>query len=207
MSSYTEWEFCSSHETRKVEDVVKNDIVTGKKLDLSLLPLPDIDIRGVLQTTTRTLTVLDMEGCGLTSIPNSIKSLINLERLRVHSNTLSALPPEIAELGKLTLLNAYGNRLTELPSNFRYMRTLQTLRLGGNRFTEPGLAPIAGMSSLKELYVRENPSLRSIPRAVALMQSLQQLGVEDDDKISAPPMHVIGEGMDAVRRFAQTYNW
>ena len=82
------------HGARKaVEDIQGNDDDTpdGVKFDphggLSHVALTDI-----LSTAVTTIAILDVSGCCLTSIPNAIDRLVNLQYLRIESNDLKALP-------------------------------------------------------------------------------------------------------------------
>ena len=52
--------------------------------------------------------------------------------------------------------------------------------------------------SLEELYLRENPNMRTIPRAIALLPSLQVLNAEDN-RIENPPMIYVNGGLDQIR--------
>ena len=167
-----------------IEDVYdEHGMWNGKRLRLenhSLEPYPGL--RSILNDIPTTLTVLNIGGCGLSALPESISRLTNLQRLRVEANDLSEFPRSMGHLTNLKRLRAYGNELSWLPEEFGDLRSLQILRLGGNKFNthhhHDGLGAIKYMSALRELYLRENPDLREIPGYVATKRGLEIFGVD-----------------------------
>lgn len=75
------------------------------------------------------LQVLRIDHNELTSLPDEIGSLSNLEQLSVSSNILKALPDTICNLSKLQLLDIRKNSLRSLPMTIYQNRCLQSLRL------------------------------------------------------------------------------
>ena len=158
----------------------------GKRLRLenhSLEPYPGHPgLSSILKEIPTTLTVLNIGGCGLSAIPESISRLTNLQRLRVEANDLTHFPRSMGSLTKLRRLRAYGNELSWLPEEFGNLGSLQILRLGGNKFKthrhHDGLGAIKSMSALRELYLRENSGLREIPRYIATKPDLEIFGVD-----------------------------
>ena len=112
----SEWPFTlkdGETDIRQVERVYDPpEMHDGKRLDLTRLPLPDYDMSTLLQRTVNTLTVLNMGECDLGIIPSAISNLVNLQRLRVESNSLRSLPDEIGYLPSLTRLCAFGSKLS-----------------------------------------------------------------------------------------------
>ena len=166
----------------KIEDVHDPpEMPNGKRLRFVGLSFDYFGLFSVLQEIPTTLTVLNISGCGLSSIPDSISRLTNLQRLRVEDNDLSEFPRSLGELTKLTRLRAYGNELSWLPEEFGYLRNLKILRLGDNKFKthddHDGLGAIKYMRSLQELYLKKNPGLHEIPGYVATKEGLRIFGV------------------------------
>ena len=194
------------HGARKaVEDIQGDDDDTpdGVKLDLHG-GLSHVAFTDILSTAVTTIAILDVSGCGLTSIPNSIDRLVNLQHLRIESNDLKALPRSMGSLKCLTRLKAFANQLSWLPTEFRRLKKLKVLRLGGNRIGNSGLGALAGMRSLEELYLRENESMKVIPHYIAKKRSLQILDVGEND-IEKPQVEVTDGkiDMEEVRRYAR----
>ncbi|XP_065840525.1 leucine-rich repeat protein SHOC-2-like [Oscarella lobularis] len=206
MGERTEWTFCAEDgqlETRKVEQVNDpSEMPDGERLDLTRLPLSDFDWSPVLQRTVNTLTVLNMGECDLVTIPSAIANLVNLQRLRVESNSLRSLPDEIAYLQSLTRLNAFGNKLSTLPGTLRFLSKLKILRLGGNAFADNSLTVVERISSLEELYLRENPNLRTITRGMARLPHLRVLNAEDN-RIETPLMDFVNVGLPGILLYYQ----
>ena len=188
-------------ESRKVERVSDPpEMPDGKRLDLKLLPLPKINLSWFLEETLNTLTVLNMGDCDLKTIPPAISNFVNLQRLRVQSNSLTSLPREIGDLRSLTRLCAFGNKLRILPDTLQFLENLKILRLGGNALADGSLAVVEKIYSLEKLYLRENPSLRKIPRGIAELPSLQVLNAEDN-AIVKPPMSYVDGGLRQIRLY------
>lgn len=61
------------------------------------------------------LRVLNLNHCGLTSLPPTLGSLTNLRELRLAHNRLSGLPKEIGSLKRLQKLDADHNQLAAIP--------------------------------------------------------------------------------------------
>ena len=76
--------------------------------------------------------------------------------------------------------------------------------MGGNAFADRGLSEVPRILSLKELYLRENPNLQTIPRDIALLPSLHVLNAEDN-RIANPPMSYVNGGLDQIREYARSH--
>ena len=61
------------------------------------------------------LRVLNLNHCGLTSLPPTLGALTNLRELRLAHNRLSGLPKEIGSLKRLQKLDADHNQLAAIP--------------------------------------------------------------------------------------------
>ena len=197
-------------EVEDIPDDRRDDTPDGTKLELQSCPFHDdaAILANIFSTAVKSIALLNISNCRLTSIPNSIDRLVNLQRLWIDKNRLEALPRSIGRLKRLTHLSAYRNKLSWLPTEFRRLDDLLVLRLGGNQFGDGGLSVVARMRSLEELYLKNNKFMTVIPRKIARKRSLRLLHV-GRNKIEEPRVEVIdGEmDMDDVRRYAREYDW
>jgi Leucine-rich repeat (LRR) protein len=140
----------------------------GRRLDLSRLPIRENLLLTILTdpTTYTSVTVLDLNDCGLHTLRRDISNMANLVRLRLHSNNLKTLPNTIGDLRYLERLSVYGNDLGSLPESFWRLKSLKILRLGGNNLVDEDLDVIQYMDGLEQLYLRQNYKLKTIPRGV-----------------------------------------
>ena len=200
---------------RKAETVNNEEVQNqrtrrlGRRLDLSLLHLHERLLLDVLRDalTCQSVTVLDLNDCGLNTLPRLISNMESLVRLRLHSNNLKTLPDTISDLNFLERLSVYGNQLESLPRSLYKLQQLKILRLGGNRLQDEDLEVIHEMAGIEELYLRQNYELTIIPREVCLMEDLAELNADDCDGLVAPPWQVITRGIDSIRRYAETHVW
>jgi hypothetical protein len=75
--------------------------------DLRILP-PEV-------ARLRTLTEIEIQNCGLASVPWSIAKLTNISGFKVPGNALTTLPDEIIALTKVYELDLGNNKLCNLP--------------------------------------------------------------------------------------------
>lgn len=126
------------------------------------------------------LSLLDMHGNNLTSVPvgfrrlqqlkvlnlsnnsldvsllNTICDLTGLQELRLAKNGLSGtLPSEVGNMTALQILDLSDNQLDKLPADMANMRHLQKLLLSGNRFSSLSLHLLPA-ESLLELDLSKN---------------------------------------------------
>lgn len=131
-------------------------------LDLFGNPLVD----AVLPSGLIALRKLDMGGCGLVQLPESLFALTTLIEVMLSFNRLEVVPNEIARLSALTYFAVGGNRLTRLPEALTQLR------------------------GLKSLFVDSNP-LIELPLFVGHMLSLRQLCVSSGEDATTPPSHAL----------------
>jgi leucine-rich repeat protein SHOC2 len=126
----------------------------------------------------KSLTELSLRKTGLTTLPDSVKSLprlnwldlgdnkladfpdpallARLKTLYLSDNTISNLPPAIGTLTQLTYLNLDRNQLTALPAEIGGLQALTYLRLNGNKLAALPDS-IGTLKNLKRLYLKGNP--------------------------------------------------
>lgn len=122
------------------------------------------------------LTILDLEGLLLQSIPPEIGLLTNLQILRLCRNQISELPREISHLSRsLFFLFLNENCLTHLPPEFCLLTNLDTLNLGDNHLCAFP-REILKLTLLRDLSLSEN-QISFIPREISYLVRLDSLNI------------------------------
>ena len=106
----------------------------GRRLDLSdggLSVIPSL----VFRDLSSTLTELCLDKNKLTSVPNEIEYLKNLENLGLSENMLTTLPEKLHSLPMLRILDLRYNKFTSLPVCCCRLYSLHALLLSSNRLT------------------------------------------------------------------------
>jgi Leucine-rich repeat (LRR) protein len=116
---------------------------------------------------------LNLEGLGLTDLPESITALTQLQSLNLSHNQLTELPESITALTQLQTLNLSHNQLTELPDSITALTQLQTLDLSHNQLTELPNS-ITALTQLKELDLLNN-QLTLLPERFSQLSCLKKL--------------------------------
>lgn len=99
------------------------DLSVYKNLEfLQVYNLPDLDFDKLGSLTN--LKYLDLDACGLKSLPASIIGLKQLEFLSVSVNYLSALPDNIGELPNLKEIDLTNNCFEEIPKQLALIKEL-----------------------------------------------------------------------------------
>src|SRR5262249_5010125 len=78
---------------------------------------------------------LDLSRLKLSTLPEAIGHLSQLEVLYLYGNRLSTLPEAIGQLSRLRALYLHGNRLSTLPEAIGQPSRLQKLNISGNRLS------------------------------------------------------------------------
>ena len=134
--------------------------------------------------TGTTITDLGLCNQKLSSLPESISSLKNLQELWLSSNQLSSLPESISSLQELRVLHLYNNQLSSLPESISSLKNLQELSLYNNQLSS---LP-ESISSLQELRVLSlaGNALSSLPESISSLQELRTLYLGDNQLSSLP---------------------
>ncbi|KAJ3375039.1 hypothetical protein GGF31_005761 [Allomyces arbusculus] len=101
------------------------------------------------------VTVLNLAGNSLETLPATLWSLTSLRELNVSHNSLARLSPLIACFATLVELHVNGNQLTELPSTLAQCTHLAVLDASDNRLTSLP-ATLLTLPALRRLWVDNN---------------------------------------------------
>ncbi len=185
----------------EAEDDSPDKITIGRASELGALG-ESIE-RGELSN----LIGLEFLGIEVDRIPESVKSLTQIEKLRISEckmdafprwirhytqlkslyftdNAITTLPDWIGALTQLKDLCLVGNNLTQLPKTISQLTKLESLTLGGNELNS---IP-SSLSTLKKLTKLEFTANRfkELPEFIGHLDSLQELSVMQN-KISTLP--------------------
>ena len=110
----------------------------------------------ILDAEKRDLMKLDLNNNQITTIPNAICNLINLQYLYLSSNQITTIPDAICNLTCLQTLSLANNQITTIPDAIGNLTNLNTLYLSYNQITTIPDA-IGNLTNLQELYLSNNP--------------------------------------------------
>ena len=118
---------------------------------------------------------LDLSGCGLSGLPESLGAATQLQQLALSSNDLQQLPACLARLTRLRNLAIDYNSLCSLPVWLSCLTQLTSLDAAGNELTDlpPQMAPALG--GLRLLTLGSN-ALQTLPACVMQLSGLQVRG-------------------------------
>ena len=129
-------------------------------------------------------TALNLNGRGITSLPQAIGKLTNLRELYLYDNELRSLPPEVGNLTNLKVLDLGGNQLGSLPIEFGKLTNLTKLWLYKNQISSlPDT--IGRLTDLEELWLQHN-KLTSLPAATGKLTNLTWLSLHHNQLSSLP---------------------
>ncbi len=116
-----------------------------------------------------TLSLLDLWGKKLPSLPKEIGLLTHLKKLEAGSNNLTSIPSEIGLLTNLEILELEYNFLTTLPPEIGQLKKLNHLILNNNKLQS--LPDEMGqLQKLKVLTIQFNP-IQSYLSALTLLKN------------------------------------
>lgn len=130
------------------------------------------------------LQLLYIYGNNLSMLPSEIGSITNLVYLLISNNQLTALPDGIDKFTNLRRLFLDRNRLTTLPDSVDKLTNLQSLSLSFNQLTALPNG-IDKFTNLKNLYLNEN-RLTALPDEICKLTNLQELDIACNQISSLP---------------------
>lgn len=119
-------------------------------------------------------TILDLQQCGLETVPPIVWKLTKIEALVLTDNKLEELPSQIKNLKKLRYLGADKNRLSALPSEIRELSLLITINLKDNLLTSLP-QEIGEVEQLRTLNLEGNSGLTTLPASTGSLIHLETL--------------------------------
>ncbi|CAM6093593.1 unnamed protein product [Calypogeia fissa] len=150
----------------------------------------------------RSLSVLNLSNCLLTTLPIELGKLPMLQRLYLDNNKITVLPPELGQLEHLQVLRADHNLLTSVPAELRQCLRLVELSLEHNKLVRP-LLDFRAMSELMVLRLFGNP-LEFLPEILPCTNlrhlSLANVRIEADQSLSDISVEV--EALENTSYFA-----
>ena len=120
----------------------------------------------------------------ITTLPECIWYMKNLNNLRLLSTAITLLPESIGNLSDLSSLNLWETKLTELPESIGKLSSLSSLNLSGTRLTELPES-IGNLSSLSSLDLSET-RLTGLPESIGNLSSLSSLDLGDTGLTKLP---------------------
>jgi len=132
-------------------------------------------LKVIEETKASKVSVLDLRGNLLTSLPPEICQLTELKALFLSSNSLTSLPPEICQLTNLIELDLRRNQLVSVPIGITKLRNLTWLSLSYNQLT-------------------------TLPIEICQLTNLIQLDLKGN-KIANLPYEIAIKGIEAIREY------
>jgi internalin A len=163
---------------QRIQKALQSGAVELDLSNLELTTVPD----AITQLTN--LQKLDLSHNQLTSLSDEIAQLTNLQKLYLSNNQLTSLPDEIAQLTNLQWLGLSNNRLRSLPKAITHLTNLRELSLFNNQLTSLPES-IVQLTNLQKLYLFNN-RLRSLPEAIAHLTNLRELSLFNNQLTSLP---------------------
>ncbi|MHA1821636.1 MAG: leucine-rich repeat domain-containing protein [Promethearchaeota archaeon] len=120
----------------------------------------------------------------ISSLPESIGQLKNLQELYLYNNELSSLPERIGDLTNLQRLDLSGNQLSSLPESIGALKNLKELYLTLNQLSSLPES-IGALKNLKELWINDN-QLSSLPESIGYLTNLKELYLRENKLSSLP---------------------
>jgi hypothetical protein len=132
----------------------------------------------------------------ITSIPDKIGLMTDLEELDLSGNMISVIPPEIKNCKSLRELYLGRNTITKIPEEFCELRNLEALNL---RYNSIKSLPdkFGSLTNLKFLNLEGN-GLRTLPKSVTSLVNLEDLIITGNSGLYSPPYAIALKGLVAI---------
>lgn len=125
---------------------------------------------------------LNLNGCGLTSLPDNISKLKSINELEINDNNIRKLPDSLGELTLLSQFKFNNNKnLSELPDTFKNFKIMDTLHFSGCNFKKIP-RQLSHLTALRGL----NFSCRDVTDIVPVLICLQKLNTVVIHFVSTP---------------------
>lgn len=130
------------------------------------------------------LKILTLYNNNLSTIPQAIGNLKDLQSLRIDDNYISTLPKSIGNLTSLKSLWAQYNNLSSLPVTIGNLKNIEVLWLQKNNITHLPES-LGNLGSLKKLWLRCN-HLKNLPKSIGNLRNLEKLRLGDNNLTILP---------------------
>jgi len=127
---------------------------------------------------------LDVSRNLLTVLPENLGKLVQLQSLDVWANQLIALPKSLGQLVQLQSLDAWSNQLTELPESLGQLVQLQSLDVWANQLTTLPES-LGQLVQLKSLNIGHS-QLTTLPEHLTQLAQLHSLDVSMNQLTALP---------------------
>ncbi|NXV80207.1 LRC18 protein, partial [Atlantisia rogersi] len=129
---------------------------------------------------------LDLSKMGITTFPNCILKLDDVDELDLSRNMLKKIPSSIQKFQKLRWLDLHSNQLEELPAAIGTLQNLFYLNICNNKLTTKNLPE--ELNLLKNLHILNLGlnCLDSIPTSLGALKELKEIGLFDNALTSIP---------------------
>jgi internalin A len=118
----------------------------------------------------KNLNTIHLRNNQFTEIPLFLAKMNDLRQLKLGRNEIAEISPDIQYMNKLQVLSVWGNKLTNLPDELGAMSNLVTLNVSMNKI-EQIPDSIGNLNSVKTLIVRQN-KLTELPKSIGRMWKL-----------------------------------
>ncbi|XP_060601694.1 leucine-rich repeat-containing protein 40-like [Ruditapes philippinarum] len=126
-------------------------------LDLSKCELLKIPDAAYFMLKDSVINKCDLSGNNIKRIPSKFcTKFTDLTELQLQDNNLSSLPEEVRDMEQLQVLDISNNKFESLPVIYDSPK-LNTVSAKGNKITGIDLERLRKMSSLRELDLQDNP--------------------------------------------------
>ncbi len=144
---------------------------------------------------------LDLRNKPLSELPDEITQLTELKYLHISYTRLTTLPDSIGDLKNLEILDLPNNQFTEVPPAIINLTKLWGLSLERNRLRE--LPEFIGqLPNLRYLYLQGN-KLTSVPTSLAQLEQLRTLKL-DDNPLNPALKSAYDAGIDELRAYLRS---
>ena len=127
---------------------------------------------------------LEISEFSLTTLPESIGNLTNLQKLDISYSSLTTLPESIGNLTNLQSLNISRNLLTTRPESIGNLPNLQSLDISRNSLTTLP-ETIGNLTNLQSLNISRNP-ITTLPESIGNLPNLQSLDISGNSLTTLP---------------------
>ncbi|TFG11889.1 MAG: leucine-rich repeat domain-containing protein [Promethearchaeota archaeon] len=127
---------------------------------------------------------LNLRGCNLNEIPDTIGRLTQLKKMNLSKNKLISLPSSMSNLKLLKELDLSHNQFNKFPSIISQLKYLEKLSLKINSIEEVP-DTVSEFSSLRLLDLRKN-NLKILPKSLSNFKNLTYLGLSFNNLNSIP---------------------